>query len=160
MPDLEVIVALSENYVIGKKGQIPWHLSEDLKRFRQITSGHIVVMGRNTFESIGKILPNRTNILISSTFDRKEEGLMVMHSLDEALDFAGEKKLLVIGGARLYEEALPRASVLHLTRIKKFFEGDALFPRFEHYPFRLTASEHCYSEQNGFHYDFETWSRD
>ena len=108
MADIQIIVALSDNFVIGSKGQIPWHLSEDLKHFKAITTGHPVVMGRRTFESIGRVLPNRLNIMVSSTFDKEVEGLVVVKSLDEAIKLVGDKTLMVIGGARMYQEALPK----------------------------------------------------
>ncbi len=159
MADIQIIVALAENYVIGNKGEIPWHLSEDLKHFKAITTGHPVVMGRRTFESIGRVLPNRLNIMVSSTFDKKVEGLVVVKSLKEAIELVGDKTLMVIGGARMYEEALPLASVLHLTRIRKSVDGDTRFPDFTSYPFKLEESESFYSESCGFEYVFETWKR-
>lgn len=124
MADIQIIVAIAKNFVIGNEGQIPWHLSEDLKHFKEITTGHPVVMGRRTFESIGRVLPNRMNIMVSSTFDKKVEGLTVVKSLDEAIALVGDKTLMVIGGARMYAEALPLASTLHLTTIDKEFSGD------------------------------------
>ena len=159
MSDIQIIVALAENYVIGNKGEIPWHLSEDLKHFKAITTGHPVVMGRRTFESIGRVLPNRLNIMVSSTFDKKVDGLVVVKSLKEAIDLVGDQTLMVIGGARMYEEALPLASVLHLTRIKKCVDGDTKFPDFSSQPFKLVDSESFYSESCGFEYVFETWKR-
>ncbi len=159
MADIQIIVALADNYVIGNKGEIPWHLSEDLKHFKAITTGHPVVMGRRTFESIGRVLPNRQNIMVSSTFKDKVEGLDVVRSLDEAINLVGDKTLMVIGGARMYEEALPLASVLHLTRIKKSVDGDTRFPDFSNYPFKLKDSESFFSESCGFNYVFETWCR-
>lgn len=159
MADIQIIVALADNFVIGNKGKIPWHLSEDLKHFKAITTGHPVVMGRRTFESIGRVLPNRLNLMVSSTFDKKIEGLVVVKSLNEAIEFAGDKTLMVIGGARMYEEALPLASVLHLTRIRKTVEGDTRFPDFSAYPFKLESSESFYSESCGFEYVFETWKK-
>ncbi len=160
MSDIQIIVALADNYVIGNKGEIPWHLSEDLKHFKAITTGHPVVMGRRTFESIGRVLPNRLNIMVSSTFDKTVEGLVVVKNLNEAINLVGDKTLMVIGGARMYEEALPLASVLHLTRIRKTVDGDTRFPDFSSYPFKLKESESFYSEKCGFNYDFETWTRD
>ncbi len=157
MAALEIIAALSENFVIGNKGDIPWHLSEDLKHFKNITTGHPVVMGRRTFESIGRVLPNRLNILVSSTFEKQIEGLKVVRSLKEAMALATDSSLMVIGGARMYAEALPLADVLHLTRIRKSIEGDTYFPRFSEERFELTASEQFHSQSCGFDYVFETW---
>ena len=119
MADIQIIVAIAKNFVIGNEGQIPWHLSEDLKHFKEITTGHPVVMGRRTFESIGRVLPNRMNIMVSSTFTKEVEGLTVVKSLAEAIALVGDKTLMVIGGARMYAEALPLASTLHLTTIDR-----------------------------------------
>ena len=157
MADIQIIVAIAKNFVIGNKGQIPCHLSEDLKHFKEITTGHPVVMGRRTFESIGRVLPNRMNIMVSSTFDKEVEGLAVVKSLDEAVSLAGDKTLMVIGGARMYAEALPLASTLHLTTIDKEFSGDTKFPDFTEYPFELMDDVAFHSDKCDFDYHFQTW---
>ncbi|MGN1281886.1 MAG: dihydrofolate reductase [Succinivibrio sp.] len=159
MTDVQIIVAIASNYVIGKDGQIPWHLSEDLKHFKEITSGHSVIMGRRTFESIGKILPNRTNIMVSSTFDKDVEGLSVVGSLQEAIDSVKSGPAFIIGGARMYKEALPLASTLHLTVIDREFEGDTRFPDFHKEPFVMEGSVSFHSDKCGFDYSFQTWKR-
>lgn len=157
MADIQIIVAIAKNFVIGNEGQIPWHLSEDLKHFKEITTGHPVVMGRRTFESIGRVLPNRMNIMVSSTFTKEVEGLTVVKSLAEAIDLVGDKTLMVIGGARMYAEALPLASTLHLTTIDKEFAGDIKFPDFTKYPFKLHDDVVFHSDKCGFDYHFQTW---
>ena len=157
MADIQIIVAIAKNFVIGNEGQIPWHLSEDLKHFKEITTGHPVVMGRRTFESIGRVLPNRLNIMVSSTFTKEVEGLTVVKSLAEAIDLVGDKTLMVIGGARMYAEALPLASTLHLTTIAKEFPGDTKFPDFTKYPFKLHDDVAFHSDKCGFDYHFQTW---
>lgn len=157
MADIQIIVAIAKNFVIGNEGQIPWHLSEDLKHFKEITTGHPVVMGRRTFESIGRVLPNRMNIMVSSTFTKEVEGLTVVKSLAEAIDLVGDKTLMVIGGARMYAEALPLASTLHLTTIDKEFVGDTKFPDFTKYPFKLHDDVAFHSDKCGFDYHFQTW---
>lgn len=157
MADIQIIVAIAKNFVIGNEGQIPWHLSEDLKHFKEITTGHPVVMGRRTFESIGRVLPNRMNIMVSSTFDKEVEGLTVVKSLAEAIALVGDKTLMVIGGARMYAEALPLASTLHLTTIDKEFVGDTKFPDFTQYPFKLHDDVAFHSDKCGFDYHFQTW---
>lgn len=157
MADIQIIVAIAKNFVIGNEGQIPWHLSEDLKHFKEITTGHPVVMGRRTFESIGRVLPNRMNIMVSSTFTKEVEGLTVVKSLAEAIDLVGDKTLMVIGGARMYAEALPLASTLHLTTIDKEFEGDTKFPDFTKYPFKLHDDVAFHSDKCGFDYHVQTW---
>lgn len=157
MADIQIIVAIAKNFVIGNEGQIPWHLSEDLKHFKEITTGHPVVMGRRTFESIGRVLPNRMNIMVSSTFTKEVEGLTVVKSLAEAIDLVGDKTLMVIGGARMYAEALPLASTLHLTTIDTEFAGDTKFPDFTKYPFKLHDDVAFHSDKCGFDYHFQTW---
>lgn len=157
MADIQIIVAIAKNFVIGNEGQIPWHLSEDLKHFKEITTGHPVVMGRRTFESIGRVLPNRMNIMVSSTFTKEVEGLTVVKSLAEAIALVGDKTLMVIGGARMYAEALPLASTLHLTTIDKEFVGDTKFPDFTKYPFKLHDDVAFHSDKCGFDYHFQTW---
>lgn len=157
MADIQIIVAIAKNFVIGNEGQIPWHLSEDLKHFKEITTGHPVVMGRRTFESIGRVLPNRMNIMVSSTFTKEVEGLTVVKSLAEAIDLVGDKTLMVIGGARMYAEALPLASTLHLTIIDKEFAGDTKFPDFTKYPFKLHDDVAFHSDKCGFDYHSQTW---
>lgn len=125
---LSIIVAMAKNRVIGNKGKIPWHLSEDLKRFKQITMGHPVLMGRKTFESIGKPLPGRTNIVISRNEKFRSPGITVARSLQEAVKRSGEGEAFVIGGAKIYTLALPIAGKIYLTLIEKDFEGDTFFP--------------------------------
>lgn len=159
MAQLEIVVALSDNFVIGANGQIPWHLSEDLRHFKEITTSHPVLMGRRTFESIGRVLPNRQNIMVSRTFDKEVEGLTVVSSLEEALKAACGDRVMVIGGARMYAEALPSARVLHLTRVHTTVDGDTIFPDFTKYPFELKDRVSFHSEKCNFDYDFETWIR-
>lgn len=131
--DIALIAALSENHVIGNKGKIPWHIPEDLQRFKRLTLYHPVIMGRKTYESIiaalGKALPKRKNIVISSQ-KLKSEGITVVRTLDEALAHAQDTVCYIIGGERVYREALPRATRLELTHVRGNYEGDAFFPRF------------------------------
>jgi dihydrofolate reductase len=129
---IALIAALSTNRVIGTKNQLPWHISEDLKRFRALTSGHPVVMGRKTFESIGKPLPNRANIVITRNVEWTFPGVWTATSIVEALEqariAAGGDQVFVIGGAEIYLQALPFAQKLYLTEIEAQIEGDAVFP--------------------------------
>ncbi len=127
---LSLIVAMTEERVIGKNNQLPWHLSEDLKRFKKITMGHPIIMGRKTFESIGKPLPGRQNIVISRNASFRADGVAVVHSLVEALAACppGTNEAFVIGGASIYEAALPKADRLYLTLIHRSIPGDATFP--------------------------------
>jgi dihydrofolate reductase len=137
-----LVAALTRRRVIGNKGRIPWHLSEDLKKFKQLTTGHTVLMGRATYDSIGKPLPNRRNIVLTS---RPIDGLECYSSLDKALRaVASEEMVFVIGGGKVYAQTLERADKLHLTIVEKDEEGDAFFPPYEHLigsVFSLTGRE-------------------
>lgn len=121
---------MSENRVIGHQGRIPWHLPEDFKWFKKMTTGQVVVMGRKTFESIGKALPNRTTIVVSRS-QMKIPGVRVASSLDEIDPNEELCDTFICGGAQIYEQALPRCSDLYLTRVKCVVEGEAFFPSFE-----------------------------
>ena len=128
-PSLSLIAAASENNVIGRRGTLIWHIPDDLKHFRKITMGHSVLMGRKTWESIGKPLPGRINIVLTRQTDYRTEGCRIAHSLEAALDMAeGEKGAFVIGGADLFRQALKHADRIYLTRIHERFDGDACFP--------------------------------
>lgn len=139
---ISAIVAMSENRVIGKQGQLPWRLPEDLKRFRAITLGHAVIMGRKTFESIGRPLPHRENIVITRQKNYSAEGVRVVGSLDDALQTcANQDEVFIIGGGEIYREAFPRIHRLHLTLIHAVIEGDASFPEFSASEFREVSRE-------------------
>ena len=129
---ISLIVAMAENRVIGDNGLMPWHLSADLKKFRVITTGFPIVMGRKTFESIGKPLPNRTNIIVSSNLDYQQSGCFVFNDLDSAINHACQlaDEVFIIGGSTLYEALLPVADTLYLTNIHQNFTGDTWFPEF------------------------------
>ena len=147
-PKVSIIVAVSENNIIGKKGGLPWHLSSDLKRFRKLTTGHVIVMGRNTWESIGRPLPDRASIVVSRSSDFHAEGAIVVSSLKAALKHAKaiakktaeenenvfprfDQQVFIIGGAQLYEAALPTADKLYWTRVRASVEGDVAFPEID-----------------------------
>ena len=139
---LSLIAALSSNRVIGVDSRMPWHLSADLKRFKAITWGKPILMGRKTHESIGRPLPGRINIVLTTDPDYLAAGCFVAHSLDEAMALAGESdELMVIGGASLYERFLPEADQLYLTLIGREFEGDTYFPAFSLEDWRELESE-------------------
>jgi len=127
---LALIVAVARNGVIGKDGGLPWHVSEDLKHFKNTTTGHVIIMGRNTHDSIGRALPGRRNIVVTRTVGAVFPGCETAHSLEEAITLARttDDCPFVIGGASLYEEALPLATELHLTTIDEDVEGDTYFP--------------------------------
>ena len=126
------IAAMATNRVIGRDGQLPWHLPEDLKFFKKVTSGHPIVMGRTTYESIGRPLPKRRNVVLSSSL-AGIDGVEVIPSIEELDNLLGEEagEVFVIGGAKLYQALLPRCSVLYLTLVEEEYEGDVVFPPFE-----------------------------
>ena len=127
---ISIIVAVSKNGVIGKDNQLLWRLPDDLKRFKQLTLGHPMIMGRKTFESIGKPLPGRTSIVITSQEDFKVEGALVAHSLSEALETARgieDSEAFIIGGGEIYKLALPLADKLYVTEVKTILDGDTFF---------------------------------
>jgi dihydrofolate reductase len=132
MDSLSIIVAMTYNRVIGRRGKIPWHIPDEQKLFRHLTEGNTVLMGRKTYESIGQPLKNRNNIVVSSTLPARE-GITVARSLEEALDKAQHfgKPIFSIGGAKLYEETLPLAGCLLISYIKQDYAGDTYFPEFE-----------------------------
>jgi dihydrofolate reductase len=136
-PKISLIVAISKNRAIGKDNKLLWYIPEDLKRFRQLTSGHPIIMGRKTFESIGKPLPNRTNIIITRDQNYHQDGAIVVHSLDEALSKAKEienGEIFIIGGGQIYEQALPLANKLYITVIDTHIEdADTYFPEYPHF---------------------------
>ena len=128
-PRISLIVAMARNRVIGSNNQMPWHLPADFAYFKRITLGHPIVMGRKTFESIGKILPGRRNIVVSRNRNFQVDGAEVMHSVDEAISGCqGNEEVFVIGGATLYSAALPHADRLYITEVDVTAEGETLFP--------------------------------
>lgn len=142
---ISIIVAVAENGIIGDKNTLLWHISEDLRRFKALTTGHPVVMGRKTFESLGRPLPNRRNVVIS----RQElaiDGCEVVHSLDEALAlFPSDEEVFIIGGAQIYAEALPIADRFYLTRVGHTYEGDTRFPDWATAPYILQTCRLSYA---------------
>ena len=120
---------MSSNRVIGVNNTLPWHLSEDLKHFKSLTTGHTIIMGRKTCESIGRPLPNRRNIVISRNKEVSYEGAEVVHSIEDAFSISrNDNEVFVIGGSNIYEQALSLVDQLYITEIKKSFSGDAYFP--------------------------------
>ena len=128
---LSLIVAVAENGVIGRDNALPWHIPEDLRYFKQMTSGKTVIMGRKTFQSIGRPLPNRVNIVVTRDPAFGAEGVTIARSLDDALSKAGDGEAMVIGGSSLFLEALPRADRFYLTEIHRAYEGDVHFPAWD-----------------------------
>lgn len=124
---INIIVAMSKNRVIGNANTLIWHLPEDLKRFKELTTGNTIVMGRKTYESIGRPLPNRRSIIITRDTNYKVDGCEVVNSLEEALELSNNN-CFIIGGGEIYRQALDKADRIYLTRINKDFEGDTTFP--------------------------------
>ncbi len=136
---LSLIVAKAKNNVIGKDNQLIWHLSDDLKRFKALTMGHPIIMGRKTFESLPKVLPGRTHYVLTGNPDYEvPEGVLLFHDVKELLAALPEGENFLIGGARMYEELFPYADTLYITEIEKSYEGDAYFPDFDKAAWELT----------------------
>lgn len=149
---LSLIVAAGEHNEIGKDGKMPWHLPADLRHFKTVTLGKPVIMGRRTYESIGKPLPQRRNIVVTRDKSWNADGCEVAHSLPEALVMAaGEPEIMLIGGGQLYREALPRTQRIHLTRVHGVFDADTFFPELDMSQWREVAREsHPADERNGY----------
>ena len=157
-PRINLIAAVAQNDVIGAGNRMPWHLPEDLKYFKRVTQGHPVVMGRKTFESIGRLLPDRENRIVTRQADFQVEGARIFSSVEAACEGAGE--IFVIGGAEIYRQALPMADRLYITRIEKDFEGDTCFPKWPVSQFReLTREAHPAGEGRDFGYSFVVFER-
>ena len=158
---LAIIAAVARNRVIGRGNALPWHLPADLRHFRRLTLGAAVIMGRRTFESIGRALPERLNIVLTREPGRPAPGCRTAGTLDEALAIAaGSPRVFVIGGSALYAAALPRAGRLHLTEIDADFEGDTRFPEFDHAEWVEIERETGQSESDpGLRFAFVTYVR-
>ncbi len=158
---ISIIVAASTNNVIGARGELPWRLPDDLRRFKQLTMGKPIVMGRRTYESIGRPLPGRQNIVITRQPGFSAEGCDVVASPAAALSAAGDAaEIMVIGGSQIYELFLPKASRLYLTRVHADIDGDAFFPDVDAHDWRLSTSEaHEASDANEYAFDFRTYER-
>lgn len=166
---LSALVAMAQNRVIGKDNTLPWRLPPDLKRFKALTMGHSIIMGRKTYESIGKPLPGRTCIIVTHQPGYKVEGAIVAGSIAEALKACGkdygdevmdkDRKIdtesFVIGGAEIFRQTLPLCDRLYITEIQRDFDGDVLFPEFNHGEWREISRERYHlGEDNGLEYDF------
>jgi dihydrofolate reductase len=156
---LTLIVATDRSNGIGIDNKLPWHLPEDLAHFKRTTSGHAIIMGRKTFASIGRPLPNRRNIVITRNPEWKHDGVEAVTSVDAALALLGDEEAFVIGGAQIYAETLPRASRLVVTEIDQSFDCDAFFPPIDPALWKETAREQYHSDKNGFGYAFVTYQR-
>ena len=155
---ISLIAAVAENGVIGKDNKLPWHLPADLQFFKKTTLGHPVIMGRKNFESIGKALPGRTNIVLTKNPNFANEDIKIARSLKEAFEIAqktGTDECFVIGGAEVYREALPFCQKLYITRVHGIFEGDTNMPEFGKDFCRVSCTSNSKDERNMYDCDFE-----
>lgn len=159
MTRLSIIAAVASNRVIGINNALPWRLPEDLKRFRALTMGHHIIMGRKTYESLGRLLPGRTTVIVSRSRDYVVPGALVADSLKTALALCGDDtEVFVIGGAQLYRDGLPLADRLYLTEIAAEFAGDAHFPDYERFSWQEIFRESHVSE-SGLPFSYITLDR-
>ena len=158
---ISLIVAMTENRVIGRDGDMPWRLSNDLKRFKRITMGHHILMGRKTYDSIGRPLPGRTTVVISRTATYDDPNIRVARSLEEAIKISGDdEEIFITGGAQIYQLALSQVDRIYLTRIRCELEGDTFFPEVDFEKWELVEQEnHLADEKNNFDYSFLTYQR-
>jgi len=160
MKNISIIVAIASNYAIGKNNELLWHISEDLKHFKQITSGKTVIMGKKTFFSLPKRpLPNRMNIVITDIKNEIIEGCTMAYSIDDAIEKCGTDECFVIGGGSVYKQFLPYANKLYITWVDKNFEADVFFPEISDTEWQLTNTEKHYSDENNFNFSFNVYVR-
>ena len=164
--NIALIAAMDEGRVIGSRGKIPWHLPADMKHFKELTTGRPVIMGRKTFEAIGKPLPGRANIVLTRDARYGAPGCRVVTSLHDALRAAADGAMgevgdvFVIGGEEIYRLALPHADIIYLTKVHGSFKGDAHFPDFNENEWQLVRTEpHAKDDTNPLDYDFLTYER-
>jgi dihydrofolate reductase len=159
MTNLSLIVAFANHNVIGINNTLPWHLPEDLKRFRALTTGHHIIMGRKTYESIGRLLPGRTTMIVTRNKDYKVEGALIAHSLQAAwILAASDAEPFMIGGAELYKEGLKLATKLYITQVHADFAGDAFFPDIDLNQWQESERE-AHISDNGLQFDYVTYLR-
>lgn len=160
---LSIIVAIAENYAIGKDNKLLWHLPEDLKRFKELTTGHNIIMGRKTFESLGKVLPNRKHIVLTHNTDYRiaDPNVEIVHSIDELKKYIDDdNENFVIGGALIYRMLLDYCSKMYITRVKKTFEGDAFFPKIDETKWKEIAKEEgLKDEESGLEFEFVDYKK-
>ncbi len=159
---LSIIVAIAKNYAIGKDNQLLWHLSEDLKRFKQLTTNHTIVMGKKTFESLPiRPLPNRRNIVITDDINEKIEGCLMAYSIDEAIDQCDDnQENFIIGGASIYTQFMPIATKFYLTKVHKDFEADTFYPEIDFSEWEIIEKqENLFDEKSGLSYSYLVYKR-
>ena len=160
---ISAIVAISRNNVIGRDGHLPWHLSADLKRFKAITTGHSIILGRKNYDDIGRPLPNRTNYVLTRNANFEAPGCTVCNSLAQAVESAqsaGESECFIIGGAAVYREAMPLVKKMYVTRVESDVGGDVFFPEWGEGWRKVSEESFPADEKNDFPTVFEVWERD
>lgn len=160
---ITIIAAIGERNELGKNNDLIWHLPADLKRFKKVTTGHTIIMGRNTFESIGKPLPNRRSIIITRNKDYNQEGCVVVHTLEEAITLvSNHDQAFIIGGAQIYKEAMTKGLVdaLDITKVYQEFDADVFFPEINENQWTLTTREDFSpDEKNKYKYSFLNFTK-
>lgn len=159
---ITIIAAIAKNNALGKDNDLIWHLPADLKRFKKVTSGHHILMGRNTFESIGKPLPNRTSIIITRNNEYLKDGCLIANSVEEAIDLTDKKDAFIIGGAQIYKETLAKnlADRLDITIVHHDFEADVFFPEIDMNIWKEISRENFMAdEKNKYDYSFVSYIR-
>jgi dihydrofolate reductase len=159
--NISIIVAVAKNNIIGKDNKLIWHLPADLKHFKSITSGHYVIMGRKVYESIGKPLPNRTNIVITRQKNYRAEGCIIVDSIDASLILITENsEAFIIGGGEIYQQTIDLVQKIYLTRIDEYFEGDTFFPEIDLAKWNIISEEkYLADEKNKYQYSFLIYER-
>ncbi len=164
-PRISIIVAMSENRVIGRDGDMPWRLSDDLRRFKKLTMGHTIIMGRKTFDSIGRMLPGRTTVVVTrdSEFElpQSDESGLVCHDLAAAFTSADSQELMVVGGGQIYAATIAAAERIYLTKVHTTIEdGDTFFPQVDWEDWKIVDEQrHSANHRNDFDYSFVTYER-
>jgi len=159
---ITIIAAIGKNNELGKDNQLLWHLPEDLKYFKKMTMGHPIIMGRKTYESIGKPLPNRTNIVVSRKEDWFEEGILIVPSIKDAIKHAKKinEQIFIIGGGNIYEQTIDLADCLKITQVDFQTKADAFFPKIDENIWQKTDEiHHPKDEKNAYNFSFQTWER-
>ncbi|MEY2629938.1 MAG: hypothetical protein RLZZ469_834 [Bacteroidota bacterium] len=158
---ITVIAAVAENNALGKENQLLWHLPDDFKRFKALTSGHYIIMGRKTFESFPKPLPNRTHVIISRQANYQPEGCIVVNSLEQAIEACPKtEEVFIIGGGEIYRQSIAVADKLDLTKVHASFEADTHFPEIDLSQWQLVFEEHHpKDERHDYAFTFQTFTR-
>lgn len=160
--NISIIVAIASNYAIGKDNDLLWHISKDLKRFKEKTEGHYIIMGKKTYFSLPKRpLPKRTSMIITDVADEEIDNCLMAYSIEDAIEkMDTENENFIIGGGSIYKQFLDHANKMYITRVHRKFEGDTFFPEFSLDDWKLTEKEDVTDDlQNDFSYSFETYTR-